>query len=148
MKCLDKNKLSAFLDGELESKERVLISRHLEECPFCRKRADEYGMVWETLDSLACLEPDPFFASQVSGNALARRKTERLERIFVPVVTSAAAVLSLFLGSFLGMAIYAEISGNSKTVASEYPGQTISSSYGVYPDAQTMEFYNSLGGSY
>ncbi len=148
MKCVNANKLSAFLDGELRDEERTLIRRHLDECPLCRKRADEYKMVWGILDSMESLEPVPSLVARVSEVAQAEQKKERWEHIFVPLITSAAAVISLFVGSFLGRALYAEFSDSSTTVASSSEGQMVSSSYGAYPAAQGVEFYNNQEGGY
>lgn len=147
MKCVNANKLSAFLDGELASEERALIQKHLEDCPHCRKRASEYRAVWEMLDSMESLEPVPLPATGLGQVAQKRQKRERLEHFFIPLITSAAAVISLFVGSFLGRFIYAEFSGGTTTVASASGAQT-ASSYENYPDAQTMEFYNTQEGGY
>jgi anti-sigma factor RsiW len=145
MKCVNENKLSAFLDGELEGQERALVRKHLEGCPSCRKRAQEHKAVWELLDSMQDLEPVPSIASVVSQKALERQKKLRLERILVPLMTSAVAVVSLFVGCFLGSVIYEEISGSSTTVASVSGEQSVPSlSYGAYPDMPSMEFYNNM----
>jgi anti-sigma factor RsiW len=127
MGCLDKKKISAYLDGELPEDERARIEKHLAECRACRAEAEELTAVTDALDVLEGLEPDPYFAARVKRIALTRKQNGRLKRVIVPAAATAAAALSLLLGGFLGQALYAGWAGDSadtETEFAEYMGTT------------------------
>ena len=42
MRCPDDESLIAYLDGELASKERGAVARHLESCESCRRRVEQF----------------------------------------------------------------------------------------------------------
>ena len=74
--------LSALLDGELDASERKFVHEHLQECDACREAAVEFGAVKGVMGNLPRLvAPESF----VSG-ALERRRT--------PARDAAAAVVS------------------------------------------------------
>src|SRR3979490_1062538 len=45
MICVTEGTLRAYHDEELDSKERLVVEKHLEKCPDCRKHAAELGSV-------------------------------------------------------------------------------------------------------
>jgi anti-sigma factor RsiW len=123
MECIDKKKISAYLDGELAEDKRAVIGAHLEECAACRAEAEELTVVADALDALEGLEPDPYFAARVKRLALLQKQNGRSKRVLVPTLATAAAVLSLLLGGFLGKALYAGWAVepmNADTVFAEY----------------------------
>lgn len=127
MDCIDKKKISAYLDGELAEDERTRIGAHLEECAACRAEAEELTAVSDALDVLERLEPDPYFATRVKRIALMRKQNGLLKRAVIPAAATAAAALSLLLGGFLGQALYADWAGDSaetETEFAEYMGTT------------------------
>lgn len=107
MNCVDKKKISAYLDGELSEDERPRIENHLEECATCRAEADELAAVSDALDVLDGLEPDPYFAARVKRLATGRKQRGWLARTVVPIAATAAAATFLLLGGFLGQALHA-----------------------------------------
>lgn len=65
--------LAAFLDGELDSEERVDVERHLDACRSCYSRAEFERRLQAQLATLGRREPDPAFAARLQG--LVRRFT-------------------------------------------------------------------------
>jgi anti-sigma factor RsiW len=127
MDCLDKKKISAYLDGELPEDDRTAFRDHLDGCAACRAEAEELAAVTDALDVLGGLEPDPYFAARVKRIALTRKQNGLLKRAIVPAAATAAAALSLLLGGFLGQALYAGWAGDSaeaETEFAEYMGTT------------------------
>ena len=47
-----RKKLAAYLDGELDERQKALVKRHLLECAKCRKEADLLGRISYLLKSL------------------------------------------------------------------------------------------------
>src|SRR5918999_4246292 len=74
--------LSALLDGELDPNERRFVHQHLQECDACRELADELGAIKGIVGDLPRLvAPESF----VSG-ALERREASALQRTAAAVV--------------------------------------------------------------
>ena len=110
MKCRQVQKrLSAFQDDELKPQERARVSDHLESCSACRERYEEMGKVWQDLENLKEIPPEPGFYGQLS------RKIKEINEPRSPVgfrwlfeffspswATSALLVGGLLLGTFLG----------------------------------------------
>jgi anti-sigma factor RsiW len=89
MKCRQvKDKLSAFQDGELSPRERERVSEHLERCPACRERYAEIEKVWQALEGLPEIPPDPDFFGQ-----LIKKINEPYER---PPLPGLSGVFQLF----------------------------------------------------
>ena len=66
---------SAYLDGELESRENNAISQHLSGCPECQKRLAVLKRVRSDSSKLGHYQINPFFAQRI----LAEYKSHRQE---------------------------------------------------------------------
>jgi len=109
MKCIDKKKLSAFLDGELTEQERAAIQEHLKDCADCRQEAHNFAAVSNLLGVWEGIEPEPYFTVRVKqriANEKPEPRAQWLRKIFIPVGASAAGVLAFVLGLFLGKAMH------------------------------------------
>lgn len=125
MNCVDPKKLSVYLDGELAEDEAAAIRQHLADCEACRDEVSRLEAVSDALDSLEGAEPDPYFAPRVARLAAGRRGSGWPRRLLVPAAATAAAALSLLLGSFLGQALYDEpdvAASNGNGVLASYLG--------------------------
>jgi anti-sigma factor RsiW len=111
MACIDVEKLSAYMDGELAEAEAAATREHLSRCAACREELSRLEFVSTALASLEGAEPDAYFASRVKRRALSRRPGGRARRVLVPAAATAAAALSLVGGAFLGRALYAPANG-------------------------------------
>ena len=89
------DRLSAFLDGELPSNERQLVTAHLLVCPRCRADLQELDRARIAIRSLPGVEPPEFVAFR--REVAAARRRIRLNRWAV-VTASVAAALILLAG--------------------------------------------------
>jgi anti-sigma factor RsiW len=144
MDCIDKKKISAYLDGELPEDERARIEIHLEECAACRAEAEELTAVSNALDVLDGLEPDPYFASRVKRLALLQKQNGRLKRVLVPAAATAAAALSLLLGGFLGKTLYAGWSVEPMNADAAFAEYYDTSAIEDYPESTLGEVLDDL----
>lgn len=146
MKCKDQKKLSAWLDGELDSKQRQEIATHLQECAECRRLAEELAAVSETMEALEGLEPSPYFTLGIKQKVANLKPSGRTgwRRILIPTIATAAGILSIFLGGYLGQVIYAgwtdETTLNETEVA-EYLG---SSPVQDFPEGSLGEVFDDM----
>jgi anti-sigma factor (TIGR02949 family) len=92
-----REQIQAYLDGELETTERVAVETHLAACPDCRRLADSYRSLFTALDRSAAPEPAPGFAARVLGRVAAARARRRRWQTLV----AAAAVLLLSTAAML-----------------------------------------------
>lgn len=68
MRCSKVRKMmSCYLDGELSTSGKLLISRHVETCPACRRELDELHGAMELIHRLPEASVPPSFWNQVSG---------------------------------------------------------------------------------
>jgi anti-sigma factor RsiW len=80
--------LSALLDGELDSEQRRYVHEHLRECDACREAAEEFGAIKGMVTELPRLvAPEAF----VSG-ALAPARTSRVRWVVGAIVAAAIAI--------------------------------------------------------
>jgi hypothetical protein len=88
------DRLSSYLDGDMEDDERSVLERHLESCPRCREVLREIEDIVRQARTLVDTPPAgdlwPLIARQVSGDARAAR---------VPFFLRMAAGVALFLMS-------------------------------------------------
>lgn len=70
MKCeRTRQKLSAYMDGELDAGLHRTIESHLEQCPGCRKELEALGGVDLLIRELPRYSPSPNFAEVVAARA-------------------------------------------------------------------------------
>lgn len=144
MNCVDKKKISAYLDGELSEDERARIETHLEECATCRADADELAAVSDALDVLEGLDPNPYFAARVKRLATERKQRGWFGRAVVPVAATAAAATFLLLGGFLGQALYAAWFVEQPDVETGFAEYVDTSAIEDYPEGTLGEVLSDL----
>ena len=109
--CIDAQMLSAYLDGELAEPYRTQVKEHLEHCPACRRHLEDMKAVGDRIrsaeypDELLDRNKDRIFALLDSKYFQNGRKVSfirrRLEISIPSLVTAAAAVVFIFIGSFM-----------------------------------------------
>jgi len=110
MKCRSvQKKLSAYQDRELEPREQERVRSHLLSCRNCREQFAELERIWQTLEELKEIHPDPWFYPQV-----VRRIKEPRERgllpglqwvfqgIRTPAIASILLAIGILAGAYLG----------------------------------------------
>jgi anti-sigma factor RsiW len=110
MKCHSvQKKLSAYQDRELEPREQEQVRNHLLSCQVCREQYAELEQVWQTLEELQEIRPDPWFYPQV-----VRKIKESRERGFlpglqwvfpilrIPAIASILLAIGILAGAYLG----------------------------------------------
>lgn len=66
MKCKDiQKRLSAYQDGELKGKETERVATHLRDCRSCQAEFARLERVWQALEGLPEMQPEPDFYGQV-----------------------------------------------------------------------------------
>jgi len=115
MKCTQvKRRLSAFLDREMSSEDKALISRHLDTCPGCRQELERLTRLSGDLALIEDVEVQPYFMTR-----LVRRITDReakhaapwwfpewIRRAAIPAAAAAVLILTALTGSYLGKTVY------------------------------------------
>ena len=110
MKCHQVQKrLSAFQDGELNSRARERISDHLESCSACRERYAEMEKVWQSLGEFKEILPEPGFYGQLVKKINESNETRSpagfqwVFQIFSSSwATSTLLIAGILIGTFLG----------------------------------------------
>jgi len=110
MKCRSvQKKLSAYQDRELEPKEQEQVKSHLLSCQSCREQYAELERIWQTLEELQEIRPDPWFYPQ-----LVRKVKEPRERgllpglqwvfpiLRTPAIASILLAIAILTGTYLG----------------------------------------------
>jgi anti-sigma factor RsiW len=59
------NRILQYADGRLKESERLEMEKHLEACPACRLRVNEFRAVSALLDELPVIEPSGAFDARV-----------------------------------------------------------------------------------
>jgi predicted anti-sigma-YlaC factor YlaD len=103
MKCnLAEKFLSKSLDGLLTGEEKDALKEHLEGCPLCRKKRDEYAFMAETLRREDFPEVSPYFWERLQPRLKESNKyvfwSELKQWSLRAVPISIIAVLTLALG--------------------------------------------------
>jgi len=97
MKCEFLNEISAFVDGELNERQKAELLKHLEDCPQCKKALEDYRALREKFARAKFPEISPSFEEKV----LMRIKQKPILRKFAPVLPFAVAFALLLIGLFL-----------------------------------------------
>jgi anti-sigma factor RsiW len=140
MNCRNiQKKLSAYQDNELEIHEREQVRSHLLSCPACREQYAELERVWQTLEGLEEIQPDPWFYRQV-----VRKIRESRERRFfpsfqwvprllpAPVIFFMLLVVGILTGTYLGNIL---AQSNIFLLHYEQAGETVFNSMRVFDPA-------------
>ena len=110
MKChWVQQKLSAYQDGELDSKELEQVKSHILSCRACREQYVELERIWQTLGKLKEVHPDSWFYSQVFRKIKEPRERGlslglqwAFQRIRIPAIASILLALGILAGAYLG----------------------------------------------
>ncbi|MFQ6084222.1 MAG: anti-sigma factor family protein [Candidatus Aminicenantia bacterium] len=115
MRCKKvKEKLSAFIDNELERKVRSEIEQHLTECFGCNQELKLLTQAWDALEVWEKIEPsDSFearFRQRIRERELRQPLFQRVSKIVIPVPAMALIILVIGLlgGIYLGNILYPE----------------------------------------
>jgi hypothetical protein len=101
MKCGDiKERLPAYVEGELPPGEAGDVKSHLDSCPACSRELEDIEKSMAMVRNLPEVEPPPFFARKIMAQVRAESAPKKglLERLFFPLhvklpLEAAAAVL-------------------------------------------------------
>ncbi|MDD5530440.1 MAG: anti-sigma factor [bacterium] len=115
--CINPEKLSAFLDGELSEQERENIKSHVKDCPLCQKEAQGLTKLTELLNnSFLPIEPSPYFIpglkQKIEDNEPMPAKItindwiSRIKHSLVPIGATALILLSFVAGNRIGNILY------------------------------------------
>ncbi|HUG52169.1 MAG TPA: zf-HC2 domain-containing protein, partial [Vicinamibacteria bacterium] len=87
-------RLSAFLDGELDASERGEVERHLRECPACARHLEELSAV-DALAREAAVEAPPGYFEALPGKVRTRLRGRgrRAPLALWPALAAAAAIV-------------------------------------------------------
>jgi len=107
MKCEKiKNRLSAYLDGELALPEQQAISEHLRECRECAALADRLRRAYASLPADPDIPANPFFITRLRAELASRSDARRvglwrpwMQRSLIPVTIA----LGILIGRQLGV---------------------------------------------
>ena len=86
MNCHDlKNRIPAYLDGELKGREYDLMKKHLTTCRSCRKEVENHEKIWQLLGEYEGIDPSPDYAARFWSRVENRSSwRERIRSIFWP----------------------------------------------------------------
>jgi len=109
MECKDvKEKLPAWLDGELDGPAAAAVAGHVEACPSCREEARRLEAAWALLDRVTVPEMPKGLEERIVGAAAAgareRFSWRGLARWPVSALAAAAVVAGLLGGYMLASA--------------------------------------------
>ncbi|HID93111.1 MAG TPA: hypothetical protein EYP60_03340 [bacterium (Candidatus Stahlbacteria)] len=109
-----KEKLSAFIDNELEEKKRLEIEQHLADCPVCNQEVKVLTQAWNALEVWKKIRASDSFEARFwqrvrereQRQFLPQRLFRRIVQIPVPVAAAIVLVIGLLLGNYLGNILY------------------------------------------
>lgn len=117
MECRDiREKLSAYIDGEISSQEKARIDEHLKACRKCKGAFADLKKALHYVQNLEEIEPPPWLTGKVM--ALVRSEAEEkrgiLRRLFYPLhiklpIETIAAILIAFTTIYVFKAIQPEV---------------------------------------
>ncbi|MBN2380172.1 zf-HC2 domain-containing protein [candidate division WOR-3 bacterium] len=119
MRHINKKRLSAYLDGELNENLRQEIKIHLEVCKYCQGLVAELKTVSQSLEILEDLDPTPFFSKRVRSKVLEKTQVRGWRKVMVPALASTAAALSIILGGFISQEMLGDSSGTDTGTETE-----------------------------
>jgi len=129
------DRLSAWLDGELNDAERAAVAGHIEVCPDCRRELDRLVADRELLSSASPAEEPPFLAARVLSEIRAGQRRPAhglLRRVLVPIAAALLIAVSIGAGTMLGAGLARKATDSSEFVTNA--------------DDQALETYASLAG--
>ena len=144
-----KQKLVAYLDGELNKQQRLLIEKHLSQCAECRKEAGLLKKTGRLLKNQECVIPSADFEARlrerIQGTEEKQRLPqvifERLTHLLLPAVVAAALIVGVVVGNLVEKIV------PSQTVPLQEEAYTLSiglDNFQDFPPGSLPEVYFSL----
>lgn len=112
MDCRDiREKLSAYMDGELEGALMKAVADHVEACEACRDEVRRMEAAWDLLDGVTVPEPSRALKDRILQNAAGPSRTgagaslwSAFRRWPMTLAAAAAVLFGVLFGSLLGQA--------------------------------------------
>ncbi len=103
------NRLSAYLDGELDARTSSQIALHLQECPNCHLEFERLQKLNAFLEVEESLPADPYFLSRLRARLRYQDRKSPVvpktwrwaERALVPITVAFGLAFGIFLGTHL-----------------------------------------------
>ncbi len=119
LRCVKyRKRLGAYMDGELSERKRTSTTRHLSECDLCREELESLKELNPFLNTLLVPTRPAALTTRILAEAQKRKKTSSIILIrmqwktlvfdawFPRAVTTAALVLGLLSGEYMGSISY------------------------------------------
>ena len=90
-----KDLMMAYLDNELEDKQRQVFAAHLKDCPQCSGELEEFKKLKKMTDEVTLVEPEDRLWEQYWASVY-----NRIERGLGWILFSVAAILLMICGGF------------------------------------------------
>lgn len=153
MKCSQvQNKLSAYIDGEISDKEKTFIEEHIRTCKKCSKELATLAELGTELNALGSMEVPVYFRTHVIQRikdeiSIQIPIIEKIQRAVFPLAATAALVVSLLFGNYLGKSLFQGVAETSPRQESEIAGVFGLSSLTEFPEGSLSDvFYNYVPG--
>ena len=141
------NRLSEYLDGELDSTERASLEAHLATCGHCYATLGELRQVVARAKALADSEPEtnlwPEIKAQISRDSTSRRPSRRVS-FTVPQLLAASIALVLLSGGSAWLALQQRPTNTPELVAVTPPPNTRVASWTGSTDVAIAELQAAL----
>ena len=146
-----RNRLSAFLDGEVDEPERFLIEEHLKSCVNCQKEVEKLSQVSDFLNLVTEVEVTPYFIPRLRQRIKEEeaRQVFRLpfynwaKRFLVPVGIAALFVMAVLGGGYLGHQLNQRVEKTAQ-MNEEFADITGSGSFEDFSEGSLVDAYTGL----
>jgi anti-sigma factor RsiW len=147
MKCSQvQRKLSAYLDGEVADKERKVIEEHIKTCTHCSEELASLTELGTTLEGLEGIQVPAYFRTHVTQRikdqiSLQIPVIEKIRRMVFPIAATAAFVISLLFGNYIGRSLYRDVAEITPKESSEIAGVFGLNSLSEFPGGSLSDVY-------
>ncbi|MGB3340442.1 MAG: zf-HC2 domain-containing protein [bacterium] len=147
MNCSQVQKrISAYLDGEIRDNERQLIEEHIKTCTQCSKELTALTELGTTLDTLKGIQVPTYFRAHVKQRIKDQAFVqipffEKIRRVVFPLAATAAIVVSLLFGNYIGKSLYQNVAEITTQENSEVAGVFGLSSLNEFPEGSLSNVY-------
>ena len=147
MKCLQvQRKLSAYLDGEVADHEPKMIEEHIKTCTLCREELASLTELVTSLKSLEGIQVPAYFRTRIKQRikddiSVQIPIFDKIRRMVFPLAATAALVISLLFGNYIGKSLYQNIAGITTEENSEIAGVFGFSSLSEFPEGSLSDVY-------